>query len=368
MLRLLLRSLLFDRTRTLLSLLAVGSAILLVVVLEGFQAGLWQQVRAYREHLPVQLVAAPAGASDAMQVRSGLDPAVAAQVGAVSGVQQVYPQVSVPAIFDHGGVKTPVSIVGYGGPGGPWRLRAGSEPGPGELVMDYALARKHGLRLGGTAPIFGRDFTITGFSDGTSSMLGSYIFLPLDDAFSVLSPGGGGAPNLLLVQTAPGSDIAAVRRAIEVAVPAVDLLTPAELAANDVAVVQELMGSTIDLMVAVAYIVGILVIGLTLYAAVFERLREVGIMKAVGVGNRRLSGFVLGQAAVFIVVGFALGLAGALGIAALVDWVAPQYAVEPLVAGVLLRSGVAALVMAALASLLPIKQVAGVDPALVFRQ
>lgn len=72
MFRFLYRNLLSDRGRAALSVLAVASAIVLLVMLEGFKVGLWQQVRSYQEHLPVQLVAAMATASSSVQMRFSL--------------------------------------------------------------------------------------------------------------------------------------------------------------------------------------------------------------------------------------------------------------------------------------------------------
>ena len=63
-----------------------------------------------------------------------------------------------------------------------------------------------------------------------------------------------------------------------------------------------------------------------------------------------------------------MGYLVAAGVAALLAWMLPQYVVVAWDGQVLLRAAVAAGVMASLASLIPIRQVAGVDPALVFRQ
>ncbi len=375
-LRLVYRSLLADRNRTLLSVLAVAAAIVLVIVLEGFKVGLWQQVRSYRENLSVQLVVMPAGASTTVQTRVVLPPSVVKQVSSAPGVRRTYPLVIVPTIFVRGERSTPISIIGYEQAGGPWRLKSGrGVQAAGELVMDYSLARRFGLAVGDSVYLFGKEFRIVGLSADTAFIFGSYVFISLKDAFSLFSAAhvsqgesDEGALNLLLVEVKQAAQVAQVREEIERIAPAVNVLTPTELAANDVGMVQDIMGSVMNLMVSVAYVVGVLVIGLTLYAAVLERLREYGIMKAIGARNTRLYAYVLSQAVAFAVPGFALGTAFGLGVAALFAWLMPQFLVVVMDAQVLLRVGVAALVMAAVASLLPIRQVAGVDPALVFRQ
>lgn len=170
MLRVLYRSLMIDRGRTLLSVLAVAVAIVLVVVLEGFQVGMWHQIRAYREHLPVQLIATRVGVEGTSFSRSVLPPGVVDQVGAVPGVGAVHPLVSMPMIYTRGDKKTTATIVGSHGVGGPWRLKKGRHlTAPGEVVVDYALARSNGLAVGDRVELFGREFQIVGLSTETAS-------------------------------------------------------------------------------------------------------------------------------------------------------------------------------------------------------
>lgn len=371
MVRLLTRTLLADRSRTLLGVLSVGGAVVLVILLEGFSAGLWQQVRSYRESWPVPLVAVPAGSTTSLQTRSGMPGSVAEQVRSVPGVRAVHPLIAAPSIYVRGDRRAPIYVVGYDQVGGPWRLAAGRQPGaPGEMVMDRALAKRMGFQLGDAVPLLGGEFRLVGLSAETASMLGSYTFVPLGDAARLLSSRGAseGFATLLLVDVQPGSRTATTRQAIEEAVPGVDVFTPSALAANDVAMAEGVLGSIMNLLVLVAYVVGVLVIGLVLYAGVLEHVREYGIMKALGTRNTKLYGHVMGQAAVFTAAGFAVGLLASLGVAALFAWLLPQYLVVVGDATVLLRVGVAALLMALVASAFPVRQVAGVDPAMVFRQ
>lgn len=370
------RSLAFDRSRTALSVLAVAAAIVLVVVLEGFRVGLSQQARAYSEQLPVQLVVVQAGVENPLLGRSALPTEVAGQVKAVPGVREVHPLIGLPTIFTVADKKTPASVIGYHTVGGPQRLKAGRAiAAPGEVVMDYSLARKYGLAVGDRAEVFGKSFQIVGLSAGTSSMFGSYLFVGIEDAMAFVLAAGAphqeadaAAPSFLLVQTEPGVPPFGVREAIERGVSAADVLTPSEMAANDAAIIGRLMGPVFGLLAGVANVVGLLVIGLTLYAAVFERIREYGVMKAVGARNTRLYWYVVGQALAFTAGGLVVGLLAGGGVATLLDWLMPQYLVVPWDGQVLLRTSVAAIVMGAFASLLPIRQVAGVDPAMVFRQ
>jgi hypothetical protein len=144
-------------------------------LLDGFETGMWQQIRTYRESLPVKLVALSAGTPGTVQTRSALPADVVDAVSMVPGVSGVYPLVNVPTIFVRREVKTPITVVGYERLGGPRRLQEGRAlADTGEMVMDYALARRYGLTVGDRISLFGREFELVGLSKGTTSLLGSY--------------------------------------------------------------------------------------------------------------------------------------------------------------------------------------------------
>jgi putative ABC transport system permease protein len=374
--RLLYRSFRSDRGRTAISIAAIAAAIVLVVVLEGFKSGLYQQVRTYREQLPATFVALPAGTSSISFARAGISPEAQAALADVPGVRTIHPLVVVPSILVQDDNRAPITVVGYRDVGGPARLVEGRNvSAPGEMVMDWTLARRFSLRVGDAVELFGMSFRIVGFSDQTASMIGSYVFIHLEDIYRLTARAAPqtevtaeGTATAVLLEVGPGINAGQVRQAIAEAVPQVNLVTPTELADSDVSLTAGIMGSTINVLIVVAYVVGVLVISLTLYAAVLEHTREHGVMKAIGAGNGVLLRFVLGQTLIFTVTGFALGLLAAGGAAWLLSVIVPQYLVLPWESEVLLRAGVAAVAMAGLASIVPVRQVANVEPAMVFRQ
>jgi putative ABC transport system permease protein len=116
----------------------------------------------------------------------------------------------------------------------------------------------------------------------------------------------------------------------------------------------------------ISFIVGIAVLGSTIYSATIERAREYGLMKVLGASPLRLYRIVLSQSATIATLGFG----GGVGLAFLANRVAgdvvPQYVTYIRWQDVVFALGVAAL-MTFVASFLPINRVARVDPASVFR-
>jgi putative ABC transport system permease protein len=121
------------------------------------------------------------------------------------------------------------------------------------------------------------------------------------------------------------------------------------------------------LVVTIGFIVGVAIVGQTFYLFTVENLRQFGVLKAMGVSNRRIVGMILLQALVVGLLGFGLGV----GLAALL--------IETLthnvhhLAGfflpwqVLLGVGAAVLVIVTLSSLLSIRRVLVLEPMIVFR-
>lgn len=372
------RTLWQDRWRTLLSVLAIAAAVVLLLVLEGFQVGLYRQIREYPARLDVPLVATQAGVRNMTGARSIVPLEVVPQVSSVPGVRAVHPVVGLPIVYAQGDDKTPIYVVAYQGRGGPTALRRGRAiRAPREIVIDQGLARKYGLAPGDPFELAGVAFTVSGVSAGSSNVFNPYVYISLDDALSLYAAarehidamtGGKIGVSFLLLDLDDGSDPAAVRRSLEASVPEIDVHTPAELGDNDAAMARQLLGGVVTLLVVVAYIVGILVIGLTLYASVFERMRDFGVMKALGSSNRRLYRSVAAEALTLVALSLVLGLAVSLAVAKAISLWAPQYLVVPWSAAAITRTAIAAVVMAGAAALLPIRQVANVDPAMVFKR
>jgi putative ABC transport system permease protein len=116
--------------------------------------------------------------------------------------------------------------------------------------------------------------------------------------------------------------------------------------------------------VALGFIVGCAIAGQTFYTFVLENLSQFGSLKAMGVSNLRLVGMVLIQGLVvgFLGYGLGVGLASLFGVATQnseISFFMPWQ--------VLVMTGVAVAVIVALSSLVSIRRVLVLEPAVVFR-
>ncbi|MFN8520953.1 MAG: ABC transporter permease [Chloroflexota bacterium] len=359
------RNLFRDRTRFALSVLGVAVSIALILVLAGYRAGVYRQAAAYLDNSPGSLVVAERGVRDFMGTNSILPPGAVEAVEVAPGVERVIPVVSRFVLFDLHGRKDGFFLIGYDAAvgGGPWDLVDGREPvADDELVIDRTAARQHGIELGDQVVLLDRDATVVGMSDGTTFWAGSIAFARIATLESLSrSPG---LRSFLLVTPAEGVSPDALRDRL--AVPGAEVLLKSDVIANDARLLARVYDAPIGLMVAIAFVVGVVVVGLVIYTATIERRREYGALKAIGARDRVLYRVVGAQALIAAAVGAVAGIVLAYAIAAaLMSW-RPQFlvAIEPPTMAVVLLSS---LLMALLAALIPARSVARLEPAEVFR-
>jgi putative ABC transport system permease protein len=261
--------------------------------------------------------------------------------------------------------------------GGPWRIVRGvSIPADGQTVIDRGVAEKYGLGIGDKVKILGQELTIAGLSDDTGNLLNSVAFISINDFVRIRGnmPMGNAAStstpmqivSFVLVKVKPGAPPDAVAARIEREVPGVTAQSRETFATQERQIVKDMATDLITIMNLVGFLVGLAVMALTVYIATLSRRREYGILKAVGASNRYLYGTVLAQAFYSVVVGFAL----ALTLTFLLSVAVPNlgFPLTLQISGAsLLKVGMVSLVIAALSAFLPIRQIAGLDPAMVFK-
>ena len=359
------RNLLRDRTRFALSVAGVAVSVGLILILAGYRSGIYRQAAAYLDNAPGGIVVAERGIRDFLGTTSALPASAEAQLRRAPGVSRVVPIVSQFVVFERDGRKDGFLLIGYDpvAGGGPWELVDGREPtADDELVIDRAIARQHGIVVGDRIGVLDRPMAVVGLSEGTTFWAGSLAFARMATVESLLRAPG--RRSFLLVTPSAGESAEAVRDRL--ALPGAEVLLKSEVIANDARLIGRVYDAPIGLMVAIAFVVGVLVVGLIIYTATVERRREYGAVKAIGARNRTLYGVVTAQAVIVSVSGAIAGVGLAFGAgAALMSW-RPQFlvAIEPTTVGIVLASS---LLMALLAALIPARSVARLEPAEVFR-
>jgi len=376
MLQLVCRQLLHRPLRTLFTLIAVAATIGAVLVIQGFQTGIYWQLPGLVLNRGGDLIVTQAGITNMIAARSTLPQLARRRIEAIDGVKIAHPLTAISAIYARHGRKTPIFILVYDSAGGPNNIVAGTTPkGSRDIVIDRSLARIHGLRLGDRIEISEYAFRISGITDGSVAFFTPFAFVTYDGlidfymdskvvgditSFPLLS--------FLIVDLKPGADRDKVAAAIEAQVPEADVFAPNKLAANDQKLGRAMLAPVFNLITAVSFVIGVLVIGLIMFASVNARRRSLGVLKALGFSTRQLSGSVLFEAAVITALAFPFGIALAWAVAAVVDVAAPLYVVMFDDPAALLRTALGCAVFALAGSLIPVRVIARLEPAIVFRR
>jgi putative ABC transport system permease protein len=359
------RNLLRDRTRFALSVAGVAVSIGVILLLAGYRSGIYAQASAYLDNTPGDVVVAERGIRDFMGTSSVLPAGAEDAVRQSSGVERVIPVVAQFVIFERHGRKDGFFLIGFDPAqgGGPWKLSEGRQPSANdEIVIDRTAANQHEIRVGDSVSVLDRDVRVVGLSDGTTFWAGSVAFARITTLESLLRAPG--LRSFLLVSPAAGVTLEVLRD--RPAFAATEVLGKSEVVANDRKLLARVYDAPIGLMVAIAFLVGVLVVGLVIYTATIERRREYGALKAIGARNLMLYQVVTIQAFIATGVGaiIGVGLAYAAG-AGLMAW-RPQFRVEiePVAIAIVLASSVA---IALVAALIPARAIARLEPAAVFR-
>jgi putative ABC transport system permease protein len=249
--------------------------------------------------------------------------------------------------------------------GGPWDVSSGqSLPGKGEAIIDRNVAEKSGIGLGDTVEILGEEFKLIGLSEGTASLVNSVAFISIDDFQDMR--GSYDTISFLLVKVLDSESPEVVAARIQSQVRDVTAQSGNAFAAQERKVVKDMSTDVITIMNLIGFLIGLAVMALTVYTSTLSRRREYGMLKALGARNRDLYGTVLAQAMLSVILGFLFGLVLTLLLARLVPILGANLLLEISLLSLLKVSGVS-LVIAGISAMIPIRQIAGLDPVMVFR-
>lgn len=325
--------------------------------------------------------------------RPRVDESLVATVAAVDGVAVAQPYIqSYAQIVDKDGRAMGNPDMGAPVLGGNWiddeglsafELAEGRTPqADDEVVIDRRSANEAGYRVGDVAGV------ITQAGEQPYTVVGIATFGGED------SPGGASAALFTLAAaeanlTAPGkvdaikvaaadgvNDEELARRIAQVVPDHVEVLTGAEITAEDQAEVKEGMGffNTFLLTFAlIALFVGSFIIYNSFSILVAQRSRDMALLRAIGASRRQVLGSVLLEAivvgAIASVVGLAAGVGVAAGLKGLFDAMGIAIPAGPVVisSGTVITSMVAGLGVSIASAVLPARRAARVAPVAAMR-
>ncbi len=236
------------------------------------------------------------------------------------------------AVFPNGDEQEDVSLVGVEPEsmavpkvmdGYPLRQKYGDE-----VIIDDKFARSHRLHVGDTLTIRTiqgedeefNDLRIVGITEERQYFYARSVILPLytwDEIRPMTNPGQAGQPmgNMIAIRLEEGADREEVRRRLLTYVDRVEV-------ADVETVIEAQPGysaqqSTVSTQRAFALLIGVLVVGGFFQIQTLQKVPQIGMLKAIGAGNRTVGGAALIQIVIVTLVGVLIGgvLVGMAGLA-----------------------------------------------------
>jgi putative ABC transport system permease protein len=246
-----------------------------------------------------------------------IDARIGYQIESLAGVEKAYPVVIVGGLAKfYGGRSAPIQVIGVQPPrfvGGPWRIRQGELTDlleEGAVSVEYFERRNlNNARVGTQFEINGRRVSAAIETLGVRGFGSTFVFTTIARARE-LSEMPRTMVSAFLVDIQEGEEAFVLRDRINSLMFGVRAWTKEEFSKATVSTILATSGIafSIGTLILFAAIAGFFIIGLTMYSAAVDRLRDYGTFKAIGADNFYIRNLILTQALFFSVVGYSLAI------------------------------------------------------------
>jgi putative ABC transport system permease protein len=248
---------------------------------------------------------------------SPLDVRKGREISSLPGVERAYPVVvaTAGAKFANGGTGG-FSLIGSAGPdfvGGPWRLYTAKPIDmipDGAIITDFYDAKAlSGLKPGDYFEINGQKVYNAGLTRGARAFGGGLLAFTTIERARALANFPTDKVSFFLVKPKPGVADSTVIKTINQSINGVRAWNADAFSVTTLKTVLATNGiaASFGSLIGFAIISGLVIIGLTLYSAAIDRIKDYGTLKAIGATNRYVSRLILTQALLFALVGYTVG-------------------------------------------------------------
>jgi len=350
------RNLVRRRTRSLLTVLGIGIAVASVVALSGLAKGFGEQFNSIGRGGGVDLMAVQAGISD-MQF-SAIDERVAKRIAALPEVESVSGIVfgfssgpNMPLLFVQGYQPNTDAIRHF-------RIVEG-EPlsGTRQALLGRPAADAMEVGIGESVNVLGSRFRVVGLYETGVAFEDSAMVISLREAQALF--GGPHKVGFLGIALRDPRQVDSVLKELEERFPEVSVSKTSEFAESlpDFRAMDAMIGAISFL----AVLVGGVGMMNTVFMSVFERTREIGVLRALGWRKGSVLGMIMKESLLLSAVGGVVGILLGMGLGNLFPLLLAM--LEPFYSGELLvRALVLALALGAIAGLYPSWWASRLDP------
>jgi putative ABC transport system permease protein len=343
--------------RTGLSILAVAMEVAMMLLIVGVAEGLLEESQGRTRSVGADILIRPSG-SDVASSLGNADIPEALTVVLPERYSEI--EMTVGTTLSPQGDLTTITGVDWATfvrmCGGIHYFSGGPPEGDYDVVVDEIYARYKKVEVGDMLNLLNHDFRVAAVVE-TGKM--SRIFIPIKTMQELM--GWGGKFSQVFIKLRNREDTPRMVEEISGLLPANPIYDIEEFLSLAAADVREVSSQFTNAIVAIAVVIGFLVVLLSMYTSILERTREIGILKSLGATNGFIVTVLLREVAVVCAVGIAVGVALGYGVREGVKTGFPLLSI--LISGDwILWSAVLAVVGALIGALYPAIRAARQDP------
>jgi putative ABC transport system permease protein len=345
--------------RSLISIVAVAVEVILILLIVGLATGMLRDVGKRAEGTGADVIVRPPGSSAILGLTGAPVPIKVADklrtqphVTAVSPVVLQFNSTNVEFIYG-------IDLKTFEEVGGPFRYLQG-EPfqAPYDMLVDDIFSAANKVHAGDSVEILNHKFRIAGVVEHGR---GGRRFIPIGTMQELI--GAENKASLFYVKLDNPSHADAVARQIK-AVPGMqsyDIMSMQQFLSQMTPGKIPGLSQFIRVVVGIAVVIGFIVIFQSMYTAVMERTREIGILKSLGASKLFIVRVILRETLLLAIAGIILGVAVSFAARPLLMYKFPTLSPQ-ITSGWILRATIIAIIGAMLGAVYPAFKAAQKDP------
>jgi putative ABC transport system permease protein len=302
--RLVVQNLLHRPIRTLLSIIAVGVEITLILTVVGLSHGMLEDSARRTRGVGADIIVRPSTTQAALGFSSAdLPQSLVAKLGSMPGVEMAT-GTTVYMISSSLQTVTGVDLRAFSRMSSGLRYLAGGPfEQPYDAVIDDVWARQQGLSVGQYEELWNRKFRVVGIVE--SGKL-SRVFVPLTTMQDLF--GWQGKVSQVYIKLRNSNDTPDRVAELKKILPGYSIFSMSEF--TSLFSITNIGGlrQFIKVIIGLAVTIGFLVVMLSMYTAILERTREIGILKSLGASQPYIVGIVIRETFLLALLGIGAGI------------------------------------------------------------
>ena len=313
-----LRILLYDKVRSLITLLGVVFAVGLIFNQLGIFLGLMETSSVIVDHTPGDIWVTSKNSKN-FDFSQPFPEYLYDHVASDNDIQWAEKLIVTWAIIKQkeGGTEQ-VELIGFNPDtriGGPWEMKKGNlrdlKNGNFAIVDESAMKRLGNISVGEYRDILFRRIQIVGISSGAKSFTTApLVFMSYKLVQRISDWVGPDNTVFIVAKVKPGANVDHVKERLKGHLKGVDVYSKGDFSfkTRKYWAVETGVGFSFLLTIVISFLVGMLIVGQTIYNSTMEHIKEFGTLKALGATNREIYKIIFSQAMINALAGYIVSL------------------------------------------------------------